>query len=193
MQIVLAVVLGFLFGFILQKTGAANPARIAGMLSLKDFHLMKEILLGIGGSSFAVFVLLALGVLDGGSFHVKASYVGVIVGGAILGLGWAVSGFCPGTGVVAAGAGRRDGMLFVLGGMLGSFLFVPVYASLKSSFLFNELGGKMTLAATGSEKYSVLLPSVPPLVVAGGIALVFVVVAFVLPVGNGGRRMNDEG
>ena len=50
-QIVLAAVFGLLFGFILQKSGAANPQRIIDMLRLKDSHLVKVILFAIGFSS----------------------------------------------------------------------------------------------------------------------------------------------
>ncbi len=48
MNIVLAIILGLLFGFILQKAGAANPQRILGMLRLNDLHLAKVILFAIG-------------------------------------------------------------------------------------------------------------------------------------------------
>jgi len=181
MSISLAIILGLVFGFVLQKVGAANPQKIIGMLRLKDLHLMKAILLGIGISSLGLFLLLTLGVLGGGNFSVKSSYIGVIAGGAFLGLGWAISGFCPGTGLVAAGAGRKDALSFIAGGLVGALVFTLMYGSLKKTFLFNELGGKSTLADTGNEKYATLLPSVPALAVAGAIAIVFIVIACLLP------------
>ena len=184
MTLFLAILIGLFFGFVLQKSGAANPQRIVQMLRLKDFHLMKAILLGIRVSSlllFVLFVLLALGVIDPGHLSVKASYIGVPLGGAILGAGWAISGFCPGTGVVAAGAGRKDALLFILGGLLGAFFFMLIYGILESTALFSSLGGKATLAETGVEKYTTLVPTVPALVVAGGIAVLFIVFAWALP------------
>jgi len=181
MNIILSIVLGVLFGFVLQKVGAANPQKIIDMLRLKDFHLMKAIFLGIGVSSLALFALLAIGAIDGGNLSVKSSYLGVIIGGAILGLGWAIAGFCPGTGLVAVGAGRKDALSFILGGLSGAFIFMLIYAPLKASFLFNELGGKVTLAATGNEKFAALLPSLPGIAVAGVIAIVFIAIAWKLP------------
>lgn len=181
MTIVLAIILGMLFGFVMQKIGAANPQVIIGMLRLKDFHLMKAIFLGIGISNLALFALVAMGVIDGGNFSVKSSYVGVIVGGAIFGIGWAIAGFCPGTGIVAAGAGRKDALSFILGGLLGAFLFTLMYGSIKATFLFNNLGGTVTLATTGNEKFASLLPTLPAVVVAGVIAIVFMVIAWKLP------------
>ncbi len=181
MNIFMAIILGLLFGFILQKIGAANPQTIINMLRLKDLHLMKAILFGIGISSLLLFILLNIGVISSGNLSIKSSYTGVIIGGAILGLGWAIAGFCPGTGVVAAGAGRKDAWVFILGGLLGAFVFTLLYASLKTTFLFTDLGGKIAVAATGNAKFTALLPSMPGIVIAGGIAVILIIIAFLLP------------
>ena len=72
-------------------------------------------------------------------------------GGLVLGAGWALSGFCPGTGVVAAGTGRFDALSFIAGGLAGAGLFMLNYESLKGTALFDKLfGGKVTLAETGA-------------------------------------------
>ena len=181
MNIFLAIVIGFLFGFVLQKVGAANPQKIINMLRLKDFHVMKAILLGIGFSSLGLFILLAVGIVEVSHISVKSSYLGVIIGGGILGLGWVISGFCPGTGVVAAGAGRKDAMIFILGGLLGAFIYMVSYEMLVGSALFEKLGGKITIAITGSEKFPALLDNIPGIIVAGIIAIVFIIFAWKLP------------
>lgn len=182
MEIVLAIIIGLLFGFVLQKSGAANPQRIIGMLRLKDLHLMKAILLGIGLSSLLLFVMLALGLVDNDNLSVKTAHFGVIIGGAILGVGWAVAGFCPGTGVVAVGARRKDALFFVLGGLVGAFIFILAYGFLEQTFVFDKLGGgKATLAETGIGQYTTLIPSVPSIVVAGSIAVVLILIAWKLP------------
>ena len=182
MEIILAIILGFLFGFVLQKIGASNPQMILSMLRLQDLHLMKVIVLGIGLSSLTLFIMLTFGLLDVGHMSVKSAYIGVAIGGGILAIGWVLSGFCPGMGIVAAGAGRKDAWFFIFGGLVGALIYMLSYGSIQDLFLFDSLGGKMTLVATGSEKYpSFLSGDVPDFFIAGTIAIIFIVISFLLP------------
>ena len=95
MTIISAVILGIFFGFALQRVGATNPQNIINMLRLKDLHLMKAIFFAIGISSTLLFLMMAAGIIDAGHLSVKSSYIGVILGGALLGLGFAVAGYWP--------------------------------------------------------------------------------------------------
>ncbi|KIX14962.1 YeeE/YedE thiosulfate transporter family protein [Dethiosulfatarculus sandiegensis] len=180
MNFILAVFLGTLFGFVLQRVGAADPVKIVGMLRLRDMHLAKAIFTGIGLSSTVLFLLLWLGVISPGHLSVKALYWGVIPGGVLLGAGWALAGFCPGTGVVAAGSGRKDAWFFVLGGLFGAGLYTMMYGSLKDTWLMhNLLGGKATLVLTGKSVPLIDTPWSPVLAIALGI--IFLLAAKFLP------------
>ncbi|MDP0561892.1 MAG: YeeE/YedE thiosulfate transporter family protein [Candidatus Endonucleobacter sp. (ex Gigantidas childressi)] len=181
MNILLAIILGLLFGFVLQKAGAANPQKTINMLRLKDLHLMKAILLGIGVSSLMLFLLLSTGIIDSSHLSIKSSYVGVTVGGGILGIGWAVAGFCPGTGIVAVGAKRKDALSFIAGCLIGAFAYMLLYEYLLSMFLFDKLGGKATLAITGNDNFLAFFPNFPGIIVAGIIAVILIVIAWKLP------------
>jgi uncharacterized protein len=181
MTIFLAIILGVFFGFALQRVGATNPQNIINMLRLTDLHLMKTIFFAIGISSTLLFLLMTVGVIDVGHLSVKSSYIGVIVGGALLGLGFAVSGYCPGTSLTALADGRKDALFFVGGGLLGALIYTMVYGSIKGSWLFDKIAGGKVMLATGSDKFQALLPIIPGTLLAVTIGVTFMLIAWKLP------------
>ena len=185
MQIILAIIIGTLFGFVLHRVGASNPQRIIDMLRLKDLHLMKAILFGIAVASSLLFIGMSVGIIESSHLSVKMSYWGVIVGGLILGLGWAIAAYCPGTGVAALGDGRKDAIFFVLGGFVGALVYMFVFSSIKNSGLFESiLGGKSMLALTETS-YPALIDNIPGIAVALVIAILFGLIAWLLPKSTG--------
>ncbi|MCT4553723.1 MAG: YeeE/YedE family protein [Pelagimonas sp.] len=181
MQILLAIAIGAAFGAVLDRIGATNPSVITGMLTLRRIRLMKTILLAIGTGSILMFGGQMLGFVDVAHMSVKSAYIGVFIGGLMLGAGWAASGFCPGTGVCAAASGRRDALFFIAGGLLGAAAYMATYPSWKASGLLAKLaGGKVTLGSVPGSKFDGVFAISGDLL---GIALgaVFVLVAFVLP------------
>ena len=115
--------------------------------------------------------------MDASHLHVKPLYPGVLAGGLVFGVGWAVAGFCPGTGLVGAGAGRWDALFFVLGGLAGAGLFMLTYAPLaEATPLFQTfLGGKTTLVRAG--RFPTLLGGPYSSVIAIGVVTLLIVLA----------------
>lgn len=181
MQIFLALLIGGAFGAVLDRVGASNPNVIGRMLNLTNLRLMKAILLAIGTGSVLMFGGQMLGIVDVGHMSVKASYLGVLLGGVLLGFGWALSGFCPGTGVVAAGAGRRDALAFIAGGLLGAAAYMATYPAAKSMGLLDSIaGGKVTLGTVPGSTFEGLT-ALPGDLIGIVLGLVFVAIAFILP------------
>lgn len=181
-MILLAVLLGALFGFALHRAGASNPQNIINMLRLTDLHLMKAILFGIALSSSLLFLSLSIGAVEASHIAVKSSYWGVIIGGAILGIGFAIGGYCPGTGLAALGDGRKDAAFFVLGGLVGALIYMIVYPSIDGTILLQKIaGGKVTLAYIENSGYGSLIQAIPGIAVALGIAALFFLFTWVLP------------
>ncbi|WP_439122274.1 YeeE/YedE thiosulfate transporter family protein [Marivita sp.] len=191
-SILLAILIGAAFGAVLDRIGATNPNWIGGMLTLRRLHLMKTILLAIGTGSILMFGGQMLGLVDVGHMSVKAAYIGVFIGGLMLGAGWAASGYCPGTGVCAAASGRKDALFFIAGGLLGAAAYMATYPAWKASGMLENLaGGKVTLGSVPGASYDGLMAISGDLL---GIALgaVFVLVAFVLPDNLVGERQAAE-
>lgn len=182
MDIFFALIFGTLFGFALNRVGATNPEYIINMLRLKDLHLMKVILLAIGISSLLLFAGLATGIISTDHLSVKASYWGVPVGGALLGIGFAIAGYCPGTGLCAAATGRIDALVFLLGGLFGAFAYMLSFEWFDTTgILENIFGGKTTLAQTGVKDYSTLFVFAPGWAIAGVLSIALIGIAFFLP------------
>ena len=180
--IFLAVVIGGAFGFMLDRVGATNPDVIIGMLRLSRLHLMKTILLAIGTSSILLFVGLLFGLIDVGHLSVKDAYVGVFIGGILLGLGFAVAGYCPGTGLAAMATGRLDGLMFVLGGLLGAAAYMGTYAWVKSTGVLTKIfGGKATLGMIDGTDYPAVIGGVSGELLGIFLGFLFIVVAWLLP------------
>ncbi len=180
-SIILAIVIGVAFGAVLDRVGASNPTYIGKMLNLTNLNLAKSILLAIGFGSVLMFGGQMLGLVDVGHMSVKSAYIGVFIGGLMLGAGWALAGYCPGTGVVAAASGRKDALFFIAGGLLGAAAYMVTYPSWKASGMLDAIaGGKVTLGSVPGAKYDGLM-AVPGDVLGIVLGLVFIAVAFALP------------
>jgi uncharacterized membrane protein YedE/YeeE len=181
-QIVLAILIGGLFGFVLHRAGASNPQKIIGMLRLTDFHLAKVILFAIGISSLILFALMYFGIIGNEHLSIKTSHWGVAIGGLIFGLGFAIAGYCPGTGLCALGEGRKDAKWFVVGGLFGALLFMFIFSYVLDSSLLNDLfGGNTTFANTGVSGTHSIVNTISGVFVAGIIAIIFITIAILLP------------
>ncbi|TCP61833.1 hypothetical protein EV663_10313 [Rhodovulum bhavnagarense] len=179
LTITLAIVIGAAFGFVLDRIGATNPNWIGRMLNLTNLHLMKTILLAIGVASVLTFGGQMLGLVDVGHMSVKTAYVGVFIGGLMLGLGWAASGFCPGTGLCAAAVGRIDALFFVAGGLLGAAAYMLSYPVWKGLGLLE--GQAWTLGTVPGADYPAAFPTLPGDLAGIAIGAAFIVIAFILP------------
>lgn len=180
-SILLAVVIGAAFGAVLDRVGASNPNAINRMLNLTDLRLAKSILLAIGTGSALMFGGQMLGIVEVGHMSVKTAYAGVFLGGLMLGAGWAASGYCPGTGVVAVASGRKDALFFVAGGLLGAAAYMLTYPAWKASGLLDKIaGGAVTLGNVPGSKYE-SLTALPGDVLGLVLGLGFVALAFALP------------
>src|SRR5438105_14887755 len=117
-DLILGLLTGIAFGFLLQKGRAAKYQTILGQLLLKDWTVVKIMLTAIVTGAVGVYFLVAEGVasLDFWPFQPAA----VLLGAVLFGIGLAVIGYCPGMGIAGAGEESRDAMSGVLGMLTGA-------------------------------------------------------------------------
>jgi len=123
MYLVFALI-GFGFGFVLEISGFGNSKKLAAQFYFKDMTVLKVMFTAIIVAMVAIFTMVGLGILDFNQVWVNPTYLWPgIVGGLIMGVGFVIGGFCPGTSLVAASTFKIDGVFFVLGGLFGIFMF----------------------------------------------------------------------
>jgi uncharacterized protein len=124
-KLLLGLITGILFGFLLQKGRVAKFPVIVGQFLLRDWTVAKIMLTAIAVGSVGVYGLVSFGMAD---LHVKPAALGGVIGGGLLfGIGIAILGYCPGTTVAACGEGHRDAMAGVGGMLAGAFAYVALY------------------------------------------------------------------
>lgn len=133
-QVVLGLIVGICFGFLLQKGGATSYSVIENQLLLTDFTVLRLMLSAVIVGMVLFAVLKHIGFAN---LHAADGTAGSnIIGGLIFGAGFALLGYCPGTVAGAAGTGALDALFGGMVGMLiGTGLFAGAYPALKNGVL----------------------------------------------------------
>jgi rhodanese-related sulfurtransferase len=118
------LLVGVAFGFVLEMAGFGNSRKLAAQFYFKDMTVLKVMFGAIIVAMVLVFAASSVGLLDYNLLWVNPTYLWPgIVGGLIMGAGFIIGGFCPGTSLVGAATLKLDAMAFVLGVIFGIFLF----------------------------------------------------------------------
>ena len=144
-MIIIALVLGVLFGFALNKAGLTKYHKIVNQFRLTDMAVLKFMLTALVVTMLGVYPMRALGWITFPT--IPATYVvGNLVGGLIFGVGMALAGFCPGTAVAGAGEGKWDYIVpGLLGFLVGAVIFGLTYTSFMPQILKIANYGNVTL------------------------------------------------
>ena len=127
-NLLIALFIGIGFGFALEQAGFSSSRKLAGMFYGYDTTVLKVFftaaIVALAGSQLlSFFGLLNLKLVFVNPWYVNAS----IIGGIIMGAGFIMGGYCPGTGISALSIGKIDAMIYLLGGMFGAFLFAETF------------------------------------------------------------------
>jgi hypothetical protein len=116
--------IGFCFGFILESSGFGDSRILAAQFYFRRLNVLKVMFTAIVVAMLLIFWSTALGLLDYNGIWVKPTYLWPgIAGGIIMGVGFILGGYCPGTSLVSAATLKIDGMFFLLGFFIGAIFF----------------------------------------------------------------------
>ena len=133
LAIVVGIAMGIVFGFALEKSRVFEPGIIVGQMQMRNFIMLKVFLSAVATGAVVLAVLNGFGYVK---LQPKAAlYAADIVGGLILGAGITLAGACPGTTLAQIGAGYRDALFTLIGGLCGAVAFSYAQPALSKTFL----------------------------------------------------------
>ncbi len=167
--LVVAFAIGIGFGFFLERAGFGNARKLAAQFYFTDLRVFKVMFTAIVTAMLGVYYLAVFGVLDLSLVYLTPTFLlPQMAGGLILGMGFVVGGYCPGTACVGVATGRIDAMVLFLGIFAGIFGFGEIYP-LVSTFYASTPMGQLTLPQVTGLPYGVIVFAVV-LMALGGFA-----------------------
>ena len=141
MSLVFALLLGVGFGFFLERAGFGSAMKLTAQFYLRDMAVFKVMFTAIITAMLGMFYLSWMGLLDISLVFVNPTYLlPQLVGGLVLGLGFIIGGFCPGTSLVGIATGKLDGLAFAGGVLGGIFAFGEAYPYIEGFVNSTSLG-----------------------------------------------------
>ena len=136
-MLILYIVLGGLFGFVLSRSSAADYDFIQGMFLLTNFQLYGIIGAAVAVTAPGLYLLKRYGRTATGqpiAIELKPLHRGNVYGGMLFGIGWSITGMCPGPILVNIGEGKVYALAALAGALVGAALFGVGYPRLARPF-----------------------------------------------------------
>ena len=120
LALLVQLIIGMGFGFALERSGFARSENLVSIFYGRDFRVMRVMFTAILTAMAGLIVLSGVGLMDMGLLYINETFLWPqLVGGLLLGAGFVISGYCPGTSVVGIASGRIDALLVIAGVPLG--------------------------------------------------------------------------
>ena len=144
-SLIVACVIGIGFGFFLEQAGFGSAKKLTDQFYFKDMAVFRVMFTAIVTAMLGLFYLAAAGWVDLSLVYIQPTYLWPqIVGGLLLGVGFVVGGYCPGTSVVAMATGKVDALVNIAGIFAGIFLIGELWPSI-TGFAESSALGRLTL------------------------------------------------
>ena len=136
-----ALILGISFGFWLERAGFGSSRKLALQFYFEDMTVLKVMFTAIIVAMLGLTYFTLFGWIDISKVYINPTFLTAqIAGGLILGIGFAIGGYCPGTSVVGAVTGRIDAFVYVAGALFGMFVFGEMFPWLDDLFVAGSMG-----------------------------------------------------
>jgi uncharacterized protein len=137
----LAFIIGIGFGFVLEQSGFSSSRKLAGVFYGYDTVVLKVFFTAAITAMLGLLFFSLFGWIDLNLIYINPTYLtSAIVGGMIMGVGFIMGGFCPGTSFCGASIGKIDAMVFIGGLFIGILIFALGYKIWDGMYLANFLG-----------------------------------------------------
>ncbi len=147
---VIAILIGIAFGFILESVGFSSSRNLAGVFYGYNFLVLRVFFTALIVAMVGLMYFDYFGWLDLSKIFILPTYVTpMIVGGVIMGFGFILGGYCPGTSFTGIAIGKLDALFFTIGlyvGIFGFSLAFPLFADFYDS---GSLGNVTLTDVTG--------------------------------------------
>lgn len=127
-NILLAFFIGIGFGFVLESSGFSSSRKLAGVFYGYDTVVLKVFFTAAITAMLGMLFMSLFGWMDLEQVYVNPLFLkSAIFGGVVMGAGFIMGGFCPGTSICGAAIGKIDAMVFVIGLFIGVYFFAFTY------------------------------------------------------------------
>jgi len=165
--LLVAFIIGIGFGFFLERGGFGSARLLAAQFYFTDMRVFKVMFTAIVTAMVGLFYLSWIGFVDLSLVYLGDTYLlPQAVGGLILGIGFVIGGYCPGTSGVAIATGRLDAIVYSLGGFFGIFVFGELFPYM-TNFYYSTHLGKENLPSFFDINYGLVILLVILIAVAG--------------------------
>ena len=125
---VIAFLMGIGFGYVLEQAGFSSTRKLVGLFYGYDFTVLKVFFTAGVTAMIGVLFFSHVGLLNLEMIYINPMFVwSALIGGIIMGAGFIMGGFCPGTSLCALAVGRIDALFFIVGSVGGILLFTEFY------------------------------------------------------------------
>jgi 3-mercaptopyruvate sulfurtransferase SseA len=163
---VAALVIGMLFGLVLERAGFGSSRKLAAVFYFKDMTVIKVMFTAVLVAAIGLAYARLFGLVQADDVYLLPTVYGAqIVGGLLFGVGFVVGGWCPGTAAAGVASAKLDALIFLVGTALGSILFNETYGLVGSVYTAGQRGVLFVYDSLGISQGAFLVI----FVMAGGI------------------------